>query len=271
MTTTFEYRAALFDRPASPLRVERLTMPQLHPREVLVRVACCTLCGSDFHTYGGRRGAASPSILGHEVTGTVVDFAPGDGAIVAYHGVRLERGDRVTWSIAVSCRECAICRAGLPQKCQTVFKYGHEAFAPGVSPSGGLSQYCVLRPGTAIFRVPAELSDGVAATANCAAATVMAAIRTAGSLAGSTVLIQGAGMLGLTAAAVARERGATVIVADPDGIRLRNAMAFGAAYALNCTRDLQHIIGGRGVDVAFEFSGDPVAVEDAIPLLGVGA
>src|SRR5262249_22247776 len=146
---------------------------------------------------------------------------------------------------------CRLCVSGLPQKCESLFKYGHEAFCAGRGPSGGLSEYCVLRRGTAIFPVPPELPDLVAATASCAAATVMAAVRAAGPLAGSRVLIQGAGMLGLTAAAVTLESGATVFVSDPDPVRLRNAASFGAN---------PHQIGDRSIDVAFEFSGDPAAV-----------
>ena len=105
-----------------------------------------------------------------------------------------------------SCGECFYCRRSLTQKCERQTKYGHEPLRPGHELTGGLASHCVLGEGTALFLVPPELGDAAACPANCAGATVAAAIERAGLLEGKSVLILGAGMLGVTATAWARWR-----------------------------------------------------------------
>jgi threonine dehydrogenase-like Zn-dependent dehydrogenase len=129
-----------------------------------------------------------------------------------------------------------------------------------------------------VLRVPDELPDEVACPANCATATVAAALRAGGECHDAVVLIQGAGMLGLTAAAMARFRGAReVIVADPDADRIALAEQFGATRAVHLAsddHDLMDVVAeatsGHGVDVAWELSGSPVAIEAGLPLVRIG-
>ena len=186
-------------------------------------------------------------------------------------------GDRVTWTIAVGCGACFFCRAELPQKCERLFKYGHAAL--GDHPlSGGLATACHLARGTHICRVPDELSDEVAALATCATATVAAAVRAAGSLRGATVLIQGAGMLGITACAMAAWQGAeTVIASDIDADRVAAAGQFGATHTIDAAADsrdvnspIAELTSGRGCDVVFEFSGSRRAITDGLASLRIG-
>ena len=195
--------AAVFYASDKPLVLERYELPALGPGEVLVRITCSTLCGSDVHTFTGRRGTPVPTILGHEIMG-VVEAVDSDQGVCDYSGRPLEVGDRITWSIAASCGDCFYCDHEVPQKCDHLFKYGHEAIVPAHPLSGGLADYCHLAAGTAILRVPESLPDTVACPANCATATVAAALRLGGVCQGQSVLIQGAGMLGLTAAAALR-------------------------------------------------------------------
>ena len=191
--------------------------------------------------------------------------------------VPLEIGDRVTWSVAASCGSCFFCRRGLPQKCETLFKYGHETTARSAL-SGGLAEYCHLASGTAIVKVPDSLSDHAACPANCATATVAGALRIAAGCAGKSVLIHGAGMLGLTTAAMAATQGATTItVTDLSEPRLARARDFGATDTVHIGEDpavlpgaIRQLTGGRGVDLAFEMSGSPTAIEQSIDLLRVG-
>ncbi len=248
-------------------------LPEPLGTEVLVAVVACTICGSDLHSIHGRRSVPTPTILGHEILGRVVAFGP-EAARVDAAGRPLGLGDRVTWSIVASCGVCFFCGHDLPQKCERGFKYGHEAFQPGRELSGGLADHCLLAPGTAIFRVPDELSDAVACPSSCATATVAAALEAGAPIAGRSVLILGAGMLGVTAAAWCRALGALdVIACDQDLERLATALAFGATRTCLPSQLIDIVAeqtGGRGIDLALELSGAPDAIEAALPCLRTG-
>ena len=118
--------ACLFRGTGKALELEPVPIPHPGPQEAVVTVECCTLCGSDLHTVSGRRSAATPLILGHEILGRIVSVGPG---LRDHRGRPLQIGDRVTWSICVSCGECFFCRAGIPQKCKSLLKYGSTFFS----------------------------------------------------------------------------------------------------------------------------------------------
>jgi len=253
--------AAVFHEAGQPLTLERYELPTPGRGEVLVRITCSTLCGSDVHTFLGHRPTPVPTVLGHEIMG-VVERLDADETVSDHAGQRLQVGDRITWSIAASCSNCFFCDNDVPQKCERLFKYGHEKIVAEHPLSGGLADYCHLAAGTAIFRVPESLADTVACPANCATATVAAAMRVGGGCEGRSVLIQGAGMLGLTATAMARSRGARqVIVCDVNADHLERAGEFGATRTLPVSADEQDLIdsvrdltAGRGVDLVVELS-----------------
>jgi alcohol dehydrogenase len=169
-------RCAVLHEPNSPFVVDTTDAARPATAEVMVEVLCCTICGSDLHTFTGRRPLAGSTILGHEIVGRVVDIGAGVTQDV-------QIGQRVTWSLCAGCGTCFYCTQGIPQKCQQVFKYGHEPRAKGPL-GGGLASHCLLRPGTTILKVPDGLSDEIACPANCATATVMAAVRRAGDCRG---------------------------------------------------------------------------------------
>lgn len=252
MTTTG--RAALFHGVGQPLELAWFPVPEPVGSEVLVRVTCCTLCASDLHTHAGRREAPTPAVLGHEIVGRIEAINPGS---------RLTVGDRVTWSIAASCGACFFCGDGLPQKCERLRKYGHERSTPDRPFTGGLADHVLLEPGTFILRVPDEIPDVVAAPANCATATAAALLRAGGFTAGRTVAILGAGVLGVTAAALARASGAReVIVCDPNADRRARAGEFGA------TRTGEE--ADPGADLVLECAGTAESVAAALALPRVG-
>src|SRR5690606_35133037 len=165
-----------------------------------------------------------PQILGHEMVGRVVAMHQ-----PARH---LTIGQRITWTINASCGDCERCENGYPQKCVRSFKYGHEQ---SQRLSGGFASHVVLRAGTGVVPV-GNLPAEVIAPANCATATVAAAI-TGLQLANKTVLVSGAGMLGLTATAMATELGAKVTVSDINEERLEQAKLFGAVMTVNTAVD----------------------------------
>lgn len=271
-------RACLFDGPQRPLRLITAPAPQLQRKEVLVRVSCCTLCGSDLHTVCGNRAEPAPSVLGHEILGTVEALGPDLAEpLLDVRGTPVRLGDRVTWAIAASCGTCFYCCHGLPQKCESLFKYGHRSVAEDRPWSGGLAEYCVLVPCTSMVKVSDDLSDVVACPANCATATVAAALRLAGDVHGKTVLVQGAGMLGLTACAMLHAQGAGNIIAwDRDRQRLEQAQWFGATCIASADDSgalggvVRAATDGRGVDLALELTGATAAAQEGMKHLRIG-
>ncbi len=263
-----EARRAVFQGAGLPLTVETVSRPPLSSGEVAIRVHCCALCTSDLHTVSGRRSSPSPAILGHETIGTIESVSP------TLNPTPVTIGDRVIWSVAASCGECAICLRGLPQKCERLYKYGHEAITTEHPLGGGLASHCHLLPGTAIVRVPDVLPDNIACLAGCAVATVAAAFRTAGNFFGRSVLLFGAGTLGLFACAMAQEGGADKILCiDPDSERREMAYRFGATHTAS-PEDAAALVAaqtqGKGADIALELSGNPEAVESSVTSLAIG-
>ena len=272
-----EARAAVFTGPGEALRLESFPLPRPGSSQLLVRVRCSSICGSDLHTYQGHRQTPTPTILGHEILGEVIEVGPGP-PVRTLDGKPVTVGDRISWSIAASCGRCFFCKHSLPQKCERLFKYGHERLRPEHRFNGGLAEVCHLIAGTPVVSVPEGLPDAVACPANCATATVMAAMRAGGGCQGEIVLIQGAGMLGLTACALARSRGASrIIVCDVVESRLKQAERFGASHCVNVAEGYGDLAGtvkelsrGRGVDLALELSGAASAMRAAVPLLRTG-
>jgi len=218
-----------------------------------------------------------PTILGHEIAGRVVALAAG-GGVADVAGVDLAVGDRITWSVCVSCGECDRCSAGLPQKCRRLFKYGHASH--DAQPlAGGFAEYVVLRPGTAIVRLPHGLSSVAAAPASCAVATAAAILRVAGGVRARSVVVLGAGMLGLSVTSLAAASGATsvtVVDARAERLDMVSAVAPGANTVpwpvdpAALERLLACMLGGDGADVVVEAGGASVLVQAAIRLVGTG-
>ncbi len=136
-------RAAVFVGPKLPLEIRTLPIPSTESEEALVAIECATICGSDLHTMNGIRQECCPSILGHEAVGYVVEV--GSPPLLDVHGIALEVGDRVTWSTIVSCGACDRCLRGLPQKCRSLSKYGHDLAEGRRALCGGLAEYLLLR------------------------------------------------------------------------------------------------------------------------------
>jgi alcohol dehydrogenase len=268
-------RSLLFHGAGQPLERVCFSVPKPKGAEWLVRITCCTLCRSDLHTHAGRRRTPTPVVLGHEIVGRVEAFGP-EASHVDLRGEVVAVGDRVTWAVTVDCGQCFFCTNDLPQKCAKLYKYGHEQTAPERPVGGGLADHIVLLPRTARLRVPDGVSDRVAAPASCATATVAAVLRHGGPVAGRTVLILGAGMLGATTCAMARSAGArAVIVVDKEPMCLQRATTFGATDALQADTDtlaarITALTDGRGADLVLELAGASASVQAGLSLVRTG-
>lgn len=262
-----------FEGPGKALSPQVHALRPLRSGEALVRNLYTTLCGSDLHTFCGLRKEACPTVLGHEITGMIVALGP-DHPGADSSGKGLQVGDRVTWSVFSSDPASPLALRGMPQKGTGLFKYGHAKIEGEEVFHGGLSEYCILRRGTAVLKLPDAMPLQVAATLNCAIATVSGALRLAGDLSGRSVLITGAGMLGLACAAMCREADASSIcLADIDPLRLVRSLGFGADSTVDLSEFEGRPEGGkapRDIDVVFDMSGSADAMEYGLGKMAIG-
>jgi putative phosphonate catabolism associated alcohol dehydrogenase len=261
----------VFEKPNTPLQSVSSIIPGLAVGELLVKIDYATLCGSDLHTYCGLRQEPCPTILGHEIVGTVVDINT-DSALQDAKGQILKIGDLVTWTVFASDPDTTSYVADTPQKNENLYKYGHRQITDQDTFHGGLASHIILRPHTHIRILPKELPAPIAATINCAIATSAGAIRLAGTIKGKRVLISGMGLLGLVCVAMCKELGAdTIIVTDVDDTRLTLASTFGATITVNSKEmalsDLDSL--KTGIDRFIDMSGAPDAMESGIAQLAI--
>ena len=258
------------EKPFFPLSVK---LPALSIGDAIVEITYSTICTSDLHSFFGRREAPTPSVLGHEMIGRIIQLP--ENGLSDYYGQTLKIGDLVTWSVYAHDHTGIMAKKGIPQKSEPLFKYGHERMELNDVLSGGFATHCHLRKGTDIFKIPAGISSKAAAPLNCTHATIAGAIRLAGNFQGKNVLVIGAGMLGISACAMLRYSGAKIILAmDLDHQRIDNAKLFGADEGLHATLSLEEtfkvIQPLGGIDVIIETSGSASAMEKGLEMLNIG-
>ena len=215
-----------------------------------------------------------PTILGHEIVGEIVEM----GELFPRLDVQnkaLRLGDQITWAIVANCGSCFYCRRGLEQKCERACKYGHMDFGSGHILSGGLAEYCVLAAGTHAIKLPDAARLEVFTPASCATATVMAALETLRTppTDNSHIAFIGAGMLGLTACAVAKSSGWQRVVAiDPVHAKREMALRFGATHARSPEEWQAEFSQSRdyGCDAVVELSGAQSMIEPGLESLRIG-
>jgi L-iditol 2-dehydrogenase len=241
-------RTAVLKEPGR-LEIEERPRPDPAPDEVLVAVGEVGICGSDLHYYEhGRIGdyvVEDPLILGHESAGEAVEV--GDGV------TDLETGDRVALEPGVPCRRCDHCKRGEYNRCPDV------TFMATPPDDGAFAEY-VAWPVDFAYRLPESVSTREGALCEPLSVGVHAARR--GEIGvGDSVLVTGAGPIGLLAMAAARAAGATeVLVADVIEAKRRRAEERGADATIDPTRtDLGEAVAeqtdGEGVDIVVEASG----------------
>lgn len=164
-------------------------------------------------------------------------------------------------------------------KCRSLRKYGHDSCESLPYLQGGFAEYCVIDSGTRVVKLPNGLPTIVAAPANCAVATAVAAWEAAELRSGDNVLILGAGALGCFATALAKRAGCRkIIVSDVVAERLQFVRRFGATDTLDVLQvgadelveQVRRLTGGFGVDCAVELAGVPAVIEPALRALRKG-
>jgi D-arabinose 1-dehydrogenase-like Zn-dependent alcohol dehydrogenase len=271
-------RAVLMTGPGKPLTLASLDSPALSSGEILLETVASEVCGTDVHLWHGRlAGVPWPIIPGHVSVGRVAASA---GVRTDALGEPLAEGDLVTFlDVHGTCHTCFHCTVALqPNRCPARRVYG-ITFSANDGLLGGWSEQIHLRAGVQVLKLPAGVSAERFIGGGCGLFTGFAAVDRSGLAMGDTVLVQGAGPVGLAAAAFARLRGASrVFMIGAPAARLQLGGLFGvdATWDLTTTStesrrvDLMAETGGRGVDVVLEASGNPAAVAEGLDLLRDG-
>lgn len=255
---------ALVIHPPHDLRVEDVEIQPLQADQLRVQVRAGGICGSDLHYYQhggfGTVRVREPMILGHEVSGAIVE--------VGRDVTAFKPGERIAISPSRPCGHCRYCLEGKPNHCLNMRFYGSAMPTPHIS--GAFRQDIVIEAWQA-FRVADEVSDGEAAMAE-PLSVALHAVRQAGTVLGKRVLVTGCGPIGALLIMVARRAGAVEIVAtDIADEALTIAKAAGADRTINTAGDpaaLSAYGADKGsFDILFEASGSEKALQGAIDVV----
>lgn len=248
------------------------------PGGILAEMIRANICGSELHIYLGHHPQIRPgAVLGHEGLGRVQRL--GEGAHRDFRGEPLEVGDRIVATYFQACRRCPPCQQGDFNVCAFAYQYWSQPSTQPPHFHGTLGTHYYVWPDQYVFKVPDGVPDESAAMANCLVAQMLYAIDVASVRPGHTVLIQGAGGLGLAGAALARIRGAEVVVTDINAARLDHAYRYGAHAALDVSgatdSDLAELlqespIGRANSDVVIDVTGVPAAFSQGVTLTAPG-
>lgn len=232
------------------------------PGCISVDITLCGICGTDIASF--RSGHLhQPSVCGHEWVGTVGDIGPAvDG---------FEEGERVVIAVPTACGVCPECQGGLGDHCRKVSAVarGRDPLAP---PHGGFAPSITVAAGRVIHAHP-DLTDEEAAQVE-PATVAFHGVRRSRITAGDTVVVQGAGPIGLFATQFARAAGAgQVLVVEPSEMRRCVGLELGASMAVTPDEAADAVLsvtGGIGADVVIECAGVPSLLQTAADLTRAG-
>jgi 2-desacetyl-2-hydroxyethyl bacteriochlorophyllide A dehydrogenase len=244
-------RAVVIERPGSFL-VTDMPDPVPGPGEILVRVECCGICGTDLHILDGEFPPTPyPITPGHEFAGTVAALGPSVRPPLAV-------GSRVAVDPSLYCGYCRRCRAGRDNLCENWAAIGDTV-------SGAFAEYVAV-PAVNAYLLPDHLDFQNGAMAEPLACAVHG-MRRLGPVSGDPVLVIGAGTMGLLLLQLLLNAGAgPVTVVDRAASRLEVARKLGAASTVSGTGELS----GSGFEVVVDATGVPAVIEAGLGLLGRG-
>ncbi|MQL83414.1 hypothetical protein Taro_015887, partial [Colocasia esculenta] len=244
-------RGMVFWEPNKPLTIEEFHMPRPKAGEVLIRTKACGVCHSDLHVIKGELPFSSPCVVGHEITGEVVEHGPHtDREIIN----RFPIGTHVVGAFIMPCGNCSFCVKGQEDLCEAFFAYnrakgtlydgetrlflrsnGKPVYMYSM---GGLAEYCVV-PANGLATLPSSLPYTESAILGCAVFTAYGAMRHAADVrAGDAVAVIGIGGVGSSCLQIARAFGASEIIAvDVQDEKLNNAKMLGATHTINAKKE----------------------------------
>jgi L-iditol 2-dehydrogenase len=247
------------------LELADVDIPTIGPRDVLIRVRSCGICGSDVHGIDGSTGRRIPPlVMGHEAAGVISQAGRDAGP--------WKPGDRVTFDSTISCGDCDFCRRGEVNLCDNRQVLGVSC--GDYRRNGAFAEYVAV-PARILYRLPDALSFDHAAMIEAVSVAVHAVSLTPVAP-GDTAVVVGCGMIGQLTIQAARAAGfSTVIGVDVDDARLAVALAAGADAVLNsrtcdAPAEIRARTGGRGADAVLEAVGSTAPIQTAIAAVRKG-
>ncbi|MCZ7570100.1 MAG: alcohol dehydrogenase catalytic domain-containing protein [Ardenticatenaceae bacterium] len=254
-------RAMVLEEWSAPLLLREVPVPEIGPRDALVRVRACGVCYTDIkisnHVFGW---TSVPHILGHEPAGEV--------AAVGREVHNVSVGDHVAVAMYRGCGECEYCRTQRPNLCAKLQRVGFEV-------DGGYAEYLRV-PADRLFPVAEHVPfEEIALLGDCITTAWHAVTRRAEVGVGDVVMVIGVGGLGIHAVQIVRLTGGRVIAVDLVGEKLEAARQFGAEWTINPGREdvvarVNAITGGGGIDFVIDFVGNPESVATGFDALRPG-
>ena len=244
---------------------EEREIPQVKEDEVLVKLECVGICGSDLHYYeSGAIGdyvVKPPFVLGHEPGGTVVE--------VGRNVKHLKAGDRVALEPGKTCGHCEFCKTGRYNLCPDVVFFA-------TPPVDGVFQEYVAHEADLCFKLPDNVSTMEGALIEPLAVGFHAAMQ-GGARAGQTAVVMGAGCIGLVTMMALKAMGVTkVYTVDIMEKRLQKALELGADGVINAgqadaVEEVRKLTDGKGCDLVIETAGTQATTVQAIRMTKKGA
>ena len=272
-------RAVILADYADGPAVETVDLGPVLPGGALVRIDAATVCGTDVHIRDGvfQHLARLPLVMGHEGTGTIVEL--GAGLERDAVGQPLRAGDRVVWAHNW-CGRCYFCAvAKQPTLCENTMGYGWGPYDESAV-NGTFSEHLHVSPDSRVLRVPEGVTSPLASAATCALRTVMHALDRMPRIRFSdTVVVLGAGPVGVLAAAAALRSGASqVILIGAPGSRLAATETWDLSARIDIddtepderVEAVRDMTEGRGADIVFECAGPPSAFTEGMEMVRAG-
>jgi len=252
-------------------------VPEPEPGAVLTEVAQANVCGSELHIWRGHHPEVKEGVLGHEVLCRVREL--GAGVETDYAGEPVSEGDLIAPAYFITCQRCPACGRGQFNLCENAYRHWSKPPAEPPHFHGTFATHYFVHPNQYFYRVPEGLDPSVAAAANCALSQMLFGLDQVDVGYGDSVVVQGAGGLGLNTIAIANERGAeTIVIEGVDG-RIDRAREFGADHVVDFreydtvdarAERVRELTDGIGADVGVEVAGVPEAFAEGVDLIRDG-
>jgi S-(hydroxymethyl)glutathione dehydrogenase/alcohol dehydrogenase len=269
-------KAAVCREFGKPLSIEEIDLLPAGPGEVTVDIKACAICHSDIFFIEGAWGGTLPAVYGHEAAGVVRSVGAGVTTV--------KPGQPVVVTLIRSCGHCISCMQGVPVSCEgevpldsapVLTTKGGERLVQGME-TGAFAEAVTVHE-SQVVGMPVEMGFDTGSLLACGVITGYGAVaNTAKVPPGATVVVIGAGGVGLNTVQGAAIAGARMIVAlDISDAKLETALRFGATHAVQAAggdeiEKVRALTGGRGADFVFVTVGAKPAFQQAFPMAARG-